>query len=139
MIHKVERLSAGEYRGVPYIVAFNTSFEGYLAYVGLFKDITGFDTFINLMDDLNCHGGVTYPADPYLIDEDNRNHIFNKEEYEKYYWIGWDYMHYTDTYKDHVGDIVWTEAKVIADTHRTIDDLCILYPILISDTDIDNE
>ena len=136
MIHTVKRLSTSEYRGVPYIVAYNTSFEGYLAYIGILNDSISFTALIELMRNLDCHGGVTYPADPYCIKDDNRNHIFTEEEYEKYYWIGWDYMHYTDTYKDHVGDIVWTEAKVIADTHRTIDDLCILYPILISDTDI---
>ena len=125
----------GEYQGIPYIVAYNAISEGYLAYIGVPKDLINCTDLPELMMRLDCHGGVTYPTNPGDIDDANRDHIFTEEECETYYWIGWDYMQYQDTYKDHVGNITWTEDMVIKDTRMTIEDLHILLDELNPNTD----
>ena len=86
----------GTYRDFPYKIDTNSVLQGYLAYVGIAKSkITKKD--LNVLEEtLPCHGGITY-----LSTENENDSRFNKEEFENYYWIGWDYLH-----ADDYGDII---------------------------------
>ncbi len=50
-----------------------------------------------IAEDLECHGGVSY------ISTQERGHDdrFSKEEWDNYYWLGWDYMHSGDFVPSH--------------------------------------
>ena len=87
----------GTYLHFPYKIGFNAELQGYLAYVGIAKSkITKKDDLKILEKTLSCHGGVTYLSTNY--ENDSR---FSKEEFENYYWLGWDYLH-ADDYGDNI-------------------------------------
>lgn len=80
----------------PYKIGVNAELQGYLAYVGIVKSKITKDDLKVLEKTLDCHGGVTYLSTDYK--QDSR---FSKEDFDNYYWIGWDYLH-ADDYGDSI-------------------------------------
>jgi len=84
---KSELLASGEYKGYKYyIVSMGTH---PCAYIEIPKNSKYYMKHYDLIDDINCHGGLTF-SQQYLFLEDEKLLI------DHTWFIGWDYAHFGD-------------------------------------------
>lgn len=99
----IEILDEGIYKGFHYaIVSYGTNPCAYVEIPGGHKlyDVRN----KNELDNIDCHGGITYVSKIGLIKPSNKNHRDG-------HWIGWDYAHFGDYTYLPANFEIWNEGK----------------------------